>query len=173
MVSGDEPAVLVRAAEPTFALVLQQDQAANVPAGAAVDVVFGEVTWPAVVAGTEVDDDGTYEISLTAPDGTLVCGADCARLPPEPSITLRADIHVVPEAHGPGVPAAAVRTDASGSTYVVDAEGEDVPVTVRATGDGIAVVDGLVVGDRVVVVGGAAPVTGGDVAPELPSAERP
>ena len=61
----------------------------------------------------------------------------------------------MPQVEGPGVPAAAVQTDASGGTYVVDAQGTKRPVSVEASGDGIAIVSGLKIGDQVIVVNGA------------------
>jgi peptidoglycan hydrolase-like protein with peptidoglycan-binding domain len=155
VLAGGEPAVRSVTATPTFAVVLPTEQAAGVPPDARVDVVSGATTWPAVVSGTEQGADGTVTLTLSAPDGGPVCGAECDALPAVETTTLTARVTVVPELSGPGVPVAAVRTDASGGTYVVAADGTHRPVTVRASGDGMAVVDGLTVGERVVVLDGS------------------
>lgn len=156
---GGEQAVLARDGDPSFALVLSPEQANLVPAGALVDVDAGQARWQAVVAGSSVDENGYTSLALTAPDGSLVCGTDCAGLAGAERTTLLATVHVVPQTSGPGVPAAAVRTAADGSTYVLTADGTSTPVTVRASGDGVAIVDGVDVGTQVVVLD-AAPAAG-------------
>lgn len=153
VLTGGEPGVLGRGGEPRFGLVVSQDQAALIPPDATVQVAFEDLTWPAVVAGTSADDSATTTLELTAPDGSAVCGADCTRLPAEETVSLRAQVTIVPEVSGPGVPAAAVHTDAAGAAHVTAEDGTPVPVRVLASGDGIAIVDGLQVGDRVIVLG--------------------
>ena len=151
-VAGGEQGVLARAGEPSFALVLSQDQAALVPAGALVDVHSGSSTWSASVAGSTVDPNGNVSLQLTAPDGSLVCGDECGSLPADEQVTLLASVHLVPATSGPAVPVAAVRTAADGSTYVLLADGTRRPVTVEASGDGVAIVEGVAVGAQVVVL---------------------
>lgn len=154
-VGGGEQAVLARGGQPSFALVLSQDQAALVPAGAQVDVRIGDVNWPAVVSGSSVDQSGNTSLALTAPGGSQVCGDDCASLPADEKVTLLAVVHLVPQTSGPAVPVAALRTSADGSTYLVLGDGTLQPVTVKASGDGVAVVDGVAVGARVIVLDAA------------------
>jgi len=152
---GGEPVVLARQDAAQFALVLMQDQAAQVPPGAQVSVAFAESTWPAVVAGTTVADDGSYHLVLESPAGGPVCGKDCALLPAQEVVSLMADVALVPSATGPGVPAAAIRTDEAGETYATRSDGTRAAVVVTASGDGVAIVDGLEVGDTVVVLDGS------------------
>lgn len=151
VVAGGEAAVLVQSGEPRFELVLSRDQAALVPGDARVTIAFEDTVWAAKVAGQSADQDGSVALALTAPGGGPVCGGDCARLPPEEEQYLRAEIQLVEAAQGPGVPVAAVRTAADGRTYVIDADGERVDVSVRASGDGIAVLDGVDVDQRIVL----------------------
>lgn len=151
---GGEDAVLARSGEPVFALVLSSDQASAIRPDATVEVSFEEQAWPAVISGTTADENGQVTLALTAPDGSLVCGEDCANLPAQETLGLLSEVAVVPSTSGPAVPVAAVRTDASAATYVLNPDGEHVPVQVIASGDGIAIVDGVAVGDEVVVVGG-------------------
>lgn len=166
VLAGGEPVVLARGDVPVFALVLMPDQAAQVPPDAAVSVQLKDRTWPAVIMQTEVEEDGTYRLLLAAPGGGPVCGADCALLPPDETVSLRSSVALVPAASGPGVPVAAVRTDEAGATYVLRPDGTRAPVTVRGSGDGIAVVDGLSVGETVVALDASGPAGGDPTVPD-------
>lgn len=153
---GGEPVILTRPDVPEFELVLMPDQAAQVPPDAEVGVTFADRMWPAVVT-TTIADDGSHHLTLASPDGGPVCGQDCASLPAQETVSLMADVALVPGATGAGVPAAAVRTDDAGRTYVLRPDGSRTPVGVTGAGDGIAIVDGLAVGDTVVVLDGSLP----------------
>ncbi len=163
MVGGGEEAVLAPTGEREFVLVVTADQARLIPAEASVEVTWQELTWPGVVAGSVQDEFGNTEFELTAPDGGPVCGEECESLPGDAQVTLRSEVVVVPRVEGVTVPAAAVRTRADGTAYVTTQDGE-VDVQVRASGGGVAVVDGVDVGTRVQVLGDspAGAVPGGD-----------
>ncbi len=154
--SGGEPAVLAPTGEMTFALVVSQGQAGLIPPDATVTVQHDEHEWTAVLAGEEFGQDGNIRYLLTAPDGGPVCGDDCASLPAQERTSLRAQVTIVPQVTGPSVPVAAVRTDPDGGAWVLMADGTRRSVTVLGSSGGVAVVEGLAVGDRVVVTGGAA-----------------
>lgn len=155
---GSEPAVRVPGDEPAFALVVTSDQARLIPPGARVDVRSGDTVWNAVVGGATTDGTSdTVSLALRAPDGTSVCGDDCLALPAQETAYLLGQVHVVPEASGPIIPAAAIRTRATGETYVVRQDGSEQPVTVAASADGVVVVDGLHTGDVVLVFGDVQP----------------
>lgn len=154
-VAGGEQAVLARTGEPSFALVLSQEQARLVPAGAQVEVRNGDVTWSAVVTSSSMDEHGNTSFALRAADGSIVCGSDCASLPADERLTLLASVHLVPATSGPGAPVAAVRTAADGSTYVLLPDGTQRPVTVKASGDGVAILEGVGIGTLVVVLDAA------------------
>ena len=155
LLAGGETAVSARSADPAFAISLSPDQAADVPNGATVQIAYQDLSWAAVVARAEAAPDGAAALVLTAPDGGVVCGKQCSRLPPDPTVSLLSTVDVTPSVVGPSVPAAAIRTDISGASYVTGADGRRVPVTVLGSGNGIAVVDGLDEGDQVVVLGGS------------------
>ena len=158
-VGGGETAVLTRVGPPQFTLELQPEQAALVPDGAAVTVRTDGGYWPAVVGPATVDEFGRVSFALTAPDGGLVCGDECDRLDGSDRVTLMSAVSVVPATSGPAVPAAAVRTGPDGSTFVLRYDGVTVPVTVLASGDGLAIVDGVAAGVEVVVLDGTQPGT--------------
>ncbi|GAA2182918.1 peptidoglycan-binding protein [Brooklawnia cerclae] len=151
-VSGGEPGLLAYMGTPEFVISLTADQARNVPLNTPVTVAFEDRTWSALVAGSQQRDDGTTDLVLTAPDGSVVCGSDCGSLPAAETTMLPGRVQIVPEVSGPAVPAAAVRTDETGASYVLLPNGSKAPVTVLASGDGLAIVEGLDVGDQIVVL---------------------
>lgn len=168
VLSGGEPSVLAAVGERTFALELSADQAKQVPADAAVDVTFKTHTWRAHIVDTlAADQDGVIRMVLRAPDGSDVCGAQCAELPADATVNLAGKVFVIPQAKGPTVPAAAVRSKADGTTFVVGEAGQQLPVIVKAASGGLVVVSGVDVGQRVRV---GRSMAGPDSAPLDPAA---
>lgn len=150
---GGEESVLAPTGEQNFVLVVTQDQARMIPAEATVQITWQEDTWEAVISGSEQDEFGNTEFSLSAPDGGPVCGDACETLPGDAQVTLRSEIVIVPRIEGTAVPAAAIHTKADGSAYVITEQGET-EVTVRGSGGGVAIVDGIEVGTRVQALSG-------------------
>ncbi len=168
---GGEESVLAPTGEQHFVLVVTQDQARMIPAEATVDVTYADQSWEAVIAGSEQDEFGNTEFELVAPDGGPVCGDDCDILPGDAQVTLRSEIVIVPRIEGTAVPAAAVHTRADGSAYVITESGET-EVTVRGTGGGIAIVEGIEVGTQVQALAGTVPAPAPQPAPEAPPADE-
>ncbi|WP_281965281.1 peptidoglycan-binding domain-containing protein [Serinicoccus marinus] len=160
-VSGGEDAVLAPTGERDFVLVVTAEQARLIPAEATVEMSFEDQEWTGVIAGSSVDESGSTVFELTAPGGGSVCGEECGLLPGDEQVTVRSEVVVVPRVEGLSVPAAAVRTHADGSAFVVTEDGQ-VDVVVAGSGQGIAVVEGegLVEGLRVLVAGDPAQVPG-------------
>lgn len=155
--AGGEDSVLAPTGEREFVLVVTQEQARLIPAEASVEISFEDHTWTGVIAGSELDEFGSTTFTLTAPDGGEVCGKDCGVLPDDAQVTLRSAVVIVPKVSGTTVPAAAVRTAPDGATYVVTETGE-VDVTVKGSGQGVAVLEGAGVepGTRVQVLSDSA-----------------
>lgn len=153
-VGGDEDAVLALTGEREFVLGVTQEQARLIPAEASVQITYEDHSWTGVIAGSELDEFGSTTFTLAAPDGGEVCDEECSVLPNDAQVTLRSEVVVVPRVEGTSVPAAAVRTRADGTAYLVTQAG-DVEVTVRGSGQGVAVVEreGLGPGTRVRVLG--------------------
>jgi len=169
-VGGGEDAVLAPTGEREFVLVVTVEQARLIPAEASVEVTFDDQTWTGVIAGSRVDETGSTEFELTAPDGGPVCGQDCGVLPGDEQVTLRSEVVITPRVEGASVPAAAVRTRADGTAYLVTVSGE-VAVDVLGSGQGVAIVEGngiepgvsvLVTGEPTDVPGEDAGTTEGD-----------
>lgn len=158
--AGGEKIVSGASGRPDFVMALSADQARLVPASAPITVTYESHAWKAVQGPAKNNTDGGVDLPLTAPDGGPVCGRECGVLPAADQITLMSNVQVVPEVTGPSVPVAALLTLPDGRVIVraVDAAGVtvDKPVTVKGSQDGIAVVSGLAVGDRVQAMAGKA-----------------
>ncbi|WP_448073664.1 peptidoglycan-binding protein [Georgenia yuyongxinii] len=154
-VTGGEDAVLAPTGERTFVLVLDDSQSRRVPADAAIAVMFEDQEWDAVITDMSVDDSGFTVFELGGPDNTDVCRDACDLLPSGEELSLRSRVVIEPEIEGLTVPAAAVRTRANGSTYVVMTNGAEREVRVLGSGSGLVIVEGLTEGDDVQVLAGA------------------
>ena len=148
-VSGGEDAVLAATGVREFVMIVSEDQARLIPHGATVRVTYETTTWEAVVAEVEPRDYDTV-LWLTAPVGGDVCADSCAALPTDPSLSLRSEVVLVEPSTGIGVPAAAVRSRADMTTFVVTRSGE-VDVAVVGSGQGVAILDGLADGTEVLL----------------------
>ena len=164
-VSPGTAAVSAAAGERVFYMALSQDQARMIPADTQIEILGKSATWPAVISELEENEDGTMHFILTHPNGGAPCQDDCGELDGAPTINLRAIQHVIPQVSGPGVPTIAVRTDDSGNAYVTREDGSHTPVTVKGSGGGFTIVDGLNVGDTVVALAPAATAPGHTVDP--------
>lgn len=164
VLTGSEPIVSTASGDPTFSLDLSQDQAKAIPSDATITIPYEEHTWQAVItaSGFKQDDSAgmnVYSLTLAAPDGGVVCGADCSVLPASEQLYVPASIEIVPEVSGPAVPVTALTTQPDGTTTVTLVEGgttRDQAVTVVASVDGVAIVDGVTEGQTVRVYGSEA-----------------
>ncbi|MGO3796928.1 MAG: peptidoglycan-binding protein [Pauljensenia sp.] len=156
VLQGDEDVVSQAAGSPSFALEVNEAQARAIPSTSSVEVTYEDQVWPAVISGFQRDDaQGSVNLTLTSPDGGVVCGGECAVLPRTEKSYLAAKVQVVAPQKGPAVPVAALRTQPDGtvSVSVVGADGtvSDREVTVLASLDGLAVVTGVSAGEVVQV----------------------
>lgn len=151
--TGGEVVVSMGTGEPSFVLPLSPGQLNLVPADAPMTVEGFGKSWPAAWASERPNDESGAGklISLSGPDGGPVCGKDCGLVPAKQAwVTVH--IEVVPRVTGPAVPTSAVSTDATGQAWVVVVNGnrtEKRPVTVTRAHAGLAVVDGVEVGESV------------------------
>lgn len=156
VLAGGESVVSMPSGEPTFTMVVTSEQERMAPSTSQIVVHHQGLDWPAVVADVGRDPSGQTTWVLSAPDGGVVCADQCGSLPAVEEITVLAEVRVSPPVAGPGVPVAAITTRPDGSTVVLVAgtgqERTERPVTVLGSQDGIAVVEGLTVGERVQVV---------------------
>lgn len=164
VLGGGEVVVSMTTGDPQFILPLSPGQMGLVPADAPMTVEGLGHSWPAVWGSSRPNDElGAGElVTLTSPDGGPVCGDDCDAVPAEQTwVTVH--IEVIPRTTGPTVPVAAVSTDATGQAWVTVVDGnarERRPVTVSRSHAGLAVVEGVEVGESVQALASA------DVTPE-------
>lgn len=163
LLSGGEPAISVPGADPVFVMHLSTAQADLIPSDAPLTVSAGELSWPAVISSSAPGDQGA-DLTLSAPDGSSVCGEDCGSLGSAESTNLMTSVDIVPTVKGPAIPLSAVTTRADGSTTVRRADGSEVAVEVRGVENGVAVVDGLEPGEEIELPGepAATPSDGGE-----------
>lgn len=164
-VSGGEEAILASSGSQEFTLVLSADQAATITTEVPIRVSFEDLTWEARTMSSRVDENGNTVLDLVAPDGGPVCGQDCDRLPADEQLSLRAEAIVTPEVTGPVVPVTAVRTGTDAQAYVQMADGTHREVRVLGSGQGVAAVEGLEIGEQV-VISGTEPVDSGSSEPQ-------
>lgn len=162
--AGGEESVLAPTGERSFELEISEEQTKLIPEGVAINVLFNKLSWPAVVAGTKVNPDTNATVlTLTAPGGGPVCADACTQLPALTKTQLRSQVVVVPNVTGPAVPVAAVQTKADGTAVVLDADGTEQPVKVKASASGVAIIDGVAVGTKIRVP--ASPAAGSSSGP--------
>lgn len=125
-------------------------QSTILSAGNPVTVSWGEHTWEGIVGNERetVKNSETVEISITAPDGTPICGDICHELSFTTDTLLPLQAIVIPEQHGLVVPSAAIMTGAAGETMVINAAGEKLPVTVLQQARGMSLIEGVPVGTQ-------------------------
>ncbi len=142
------------ASVPSFTVTLAADQAAVVPTDGPVTVSGAGHAWAGLIGSAE-QVESTLVLTLAGADGGPVCGAECDTMTPPASggaSVFQADFTIVPETVGPVVPVAAIGRTGTGDHVVTLTAGRQVRVVVLASADGMAVVEGLQVGDEVVLV---------------------
>lgn len=160
-VAEDDRPVLIVSGAPVLTLEVSKAQGDLVPVGSRV--TFGQRSSGLVSsvqpAPSDTGESEAVRIAVVGDDGaTEVCSAsdECTELVAgTASTTLDVAVEVIPALDGVGVPVQAVLTEADDSTFVVSADGSHVPVTVVGTSGGIALVDGVDVGDEIRVTGAA------------------
>lgn len=141
------------AAAPAFTVGVTDTQVALVPPDAAVSVQHEGGVWPAQVAGLTTPEPGTTALVLAGADGGVVCGADCDAVPTDQASVWGAEVTLVPQVDGLVVPVSGLRTDPDGNTSVLVAGGEQRPVEVIASADGLAVIEGVPEGTTIRLAG--------------------
>lgn len=140
---------------PEVVVPLSIEQRELVPLSGEVLVSYPDGMWEAVIArAVESSDQGleSLDLVLEAPGGGAVCRDGCADWVALSGRTdFPVEIVVIPETTGPVVPTAAITTDPGGAMSVTLESGETVAVSVIESTDALAVVEGVSVGDVVVL----------------------
>ncbi|MBD7982735.1 MULTISPECIES: peptidoglycan-binding domain-containing protein [Oerskovia] len=151
LLAGGEQSVFATTGDLVFEVVLSEEQAKLVAPETLIRVLFEDQRWGARVSESRQDESGMTVLTLQGADGGSVCGDLCDLLPAAERTTLRGEAVIVPEVTGPSVPTAAVITAQDGSAYVELRDGSQAPVKLLSSAQGIAVVEGLEIGQEVKV----------------------
>lgn len=96
--------------------------------------------------------NGRVWAKLDAATAPLCRGAECLRLVPAADQTpVDVEWVLVPDTTGPLLPVAALQSDPVGGAFVELPDGSRRPVTVRVASGGSAIVDGVAVGEAIVL----------------------
>lgn len=141
---------------PRFTMQLPANQALLVKPDMPVHLQHGSAAWEAVVDSIMPGPDGTAMATLgSATGGRNICGQECRSLSLDGVGGIVAAIQVTPRTVGTTVPTAALVVSQNGGAAVTTDSGEVVPVRVRASSSGVAVVEGIQPGVLVRVGSGA------------------
>ncbi len=153
-------ALFVVSEEPRFEVPLSESQAQAIDSATAIVLEHDGLEWHAEATTSRREPErGQVVLMLAGPEGGPVCGEACATLPAQGRVQLRGRIVSVPPTTGPAVPVTALRTDAAGTVWVRLEAGGTRKVVVLAMAGGLAIVEGLEVGERILISGGS---NGGD-----------
>lgn len=135
---------------PQFSIPITDQQTTLLPAGTRVEITSpsGEI-WEGFAGDQRTDETGAIRVSVAGRDGANVCADACAEIPIDGPTVLISRVITVESVSGLSVPSAAIATDASGATTVIDADGNSQPITIIASARGMSIVDGVDVGIRV------------------------
>ncbi|MFP7707720.1 peptidoglycan-binding domain-containing protein [Trueperella sp. LYQ141] len=137
-------------AQRDFIISANKQQVEFVPVGAEVVFNYGDASFNAVVSRVEPNTSGEGVVAyLSSSDGGSVCADRCDVLPTLPEVTMLGAVHPEKSVEGVVIPAAAVVTLSDGSTKVLMSDGEERQVTIRGSGQGLVVVEGVAVGEKV------------------------
>lgn len=163
VVAGGETLISAPSGERTFTITVSESQQEFVPAGATVTFTVGGEEFVATIAEERtVTEHGDVTVHLLGSDGTSPCDTRCDVLPNRSKTTVLAQVQPEAPVSGVTVPVAAVATTPDGQAFVTLADGTTQEVTVRGSGQGLAVVDGINVGTIVQIsqAGTATPAAG-------------
>lgn len=138
--------IFALASAPDFVIPMTPAQAAQAAVGTPVSIEGPEGTeWTAVVAEQVADENAeeTINARLASVDEQPICRDRCSLIAPTGRTILAAEVITVPSKAGLVVPAAAIRTDSSGRTYVTTPEGDRVAITVVQTARGMSLIEGV------------------------------
>ena len=158
VLAGGENVVLVLPQTPQFQIPVTDIQAGNIPAGIRVELTSPEgQTWQGFAGEQTVDQDtGAVAIALAGESEAPVCGDDCSQIPITGQTSLAVQLIMAETVGGLVVPSAALISQADGSTAVIDQTGTRIPVEIKASANGMSIVDGVQDGLKVQVPAKAA-----------------
>jgi peptidoglycan hydrolase-like protein with peptidoglycan-binding domain len=139
-------------ARPTLTIEFGGSPPTQLEPGVAGDATFPNGAHRAIILGPIQSDLGRVWAALEPAGGDLCQAAECLDLVPAAGVTpLDVTFTLVPETTGPLVPVAALQSAAAGQVFVVLPNGQRRTVTVRVASGGSAIVDGITVGEEILL----------------------
>lgn len=140
------------AASPTITIEFGGSPPAQLETGLAGQAVFPGDRRREVSLVAFESTNGRQTATVAPAAGPLCSAPDCLSLVQAAGQTLvDVEFTLVPATTGPLVPVAALQSDAVGGAFVELLDGSRRPVTVRVASGGSAIVDGVAIGERVVL----------------------
>lgn len=146
----DQPVVRLLDVEPELTVTLAAEQRDLAPRGTAAVVNIDGAQLSAEVVDVREDQQGQLELVLGRSAGRSLCADHaCDGLVGPAPVEVPVELVSTPFETGPTLPISALFTTVDGDVQVELADGRTVPVSVRSSADGLAVVDGVDIGDTV------------------------
>lgn len=154
-VAGGEQVVRALPPTPGFTIPVTEAQAARIPAGTRVEITAPDgSTWEAAASEQRRDPASqSVVVTLTPVGDGAICGESCGLVPVSGEVQLSSRIVTVAAVSGLVVPSAALVSDAAGAISVLDESGSRIAVLVKASANGMSVIEGASDGLRVRVPG--------------------
>lgn len=151
-IAAGAPIMERRAPSPTLTIEFGGSPPAQLEPGVAGEVTFPNGDTRAITLSAIRQENGRTWATLAPVDGSLCQVAACLALVPANGDTpVDVTFTLVPETTGPMIPVAAIQSDAAGRAFVELPDGSRKTVTVVVASGGSAIVDGLAVGEEIVL----------------------
>ncbi len=145
--SGDTLANTLAGA-PVFRVTLDEAQRDLTRIDSNVTIDWKQGTWKTKVSRAS-EEDGKLILDLQAIEGPTVCGDSCEAVPRSGVTDYVSTLEIVSPTSGPTIPLSAIVTDPGGKKFVISRSGKRIEVKVIAATDGLAVIEGLAIGDKI------------------------
>lgn len=147
IVAGDTLANTLAGA-PVFRVTLGTDQRDLTRIDSNVTIDWKQGTWKTKVTRA-FERDSDLILELGAVEGPTICGDSCEVVPRSGVTDYVSTLEIVAPTSGPTVPLSAIVTDPGGKKFVISSSGKRIEVKVIAATDGLAVIEGVAIGDMI------------------------
>ncbi|WP_181034338.1 peptidoglycan-binding protein [Arthrobacter sp. GMC3] len=145
-VIGGEAALSVRSVKPEFSIALSKKQIDQVKTGQIVDIEHDGGLWKAAIAEVTPDPEqnGNGAIATLKPSsGDSICESDCASIAASGPSSFRGKVTLQEPISGIILPSAALITNNTGKTQVIQDNGLAADVEILGSANGQTVVSGI------------------------------
>lgn len=152
---GDSLLITPASPEPMVSFRVLPEAIGRTAKGLSVVIEHDGHEWLAEVDRLAASDDelgGTVALLRPSAGKASICAPECANFARVgASAVLPGRLILIPETRGAQVPTSAISTDAQGQPHVTTADGNPTPVTVLASSGGRSIVEGVEIGEEILV----------------------